>query len=48
MFGHEDIKALDVKSKLSIAKKLRYDYLSTLKQISRMVYLKEDMLKGFV
>jgi hypothetical protein len=48
MFGHEDVKFLDVKSKISIAKKLRYDYLSTLKQISRMVYLDEDVLKGFV
>ncbi len=48
MFGHEDVKSLDTKSKLSIAKKLRYDYLSTLKQISRMVFLSEDMLKGFI
>ena len=48
MFGQEDVKTLDVKSKISIAKKLRYDYLSTLKQISRMVYLDEDVLKGFV
>ena len=48
MFGHEDVKSLDTKSKLNIARKLRYDYLSTRKQISRMVFLNEEMLKGFV
>lgn len=44
----EDVRSLDVKSRLAIAKRLRYDYASTLKQISRMVCLTDDLLKGFV
>lgn len=44
----EDVRTLDVKSRLAIAKRLRYDYASTLKQISRMVCLDDDLLKGFV
>lgn len=44
----EDVRSLDVKSRLAIAKRLRYDYASTLKQISRMVCLTGDLLKGFV
>lgn len=44
----EDVRTLDVKSRLAIAKRLRYDYASTLKQISRMVCLTDDLLKGFV
>ena len=44
----EDVRSLDVKSRLAIARRLRYDYASTLKQISRMVCLTDDLLKGFV
>lgn len=44
----EDVRTLDVKSRLAIARRLRYDYASTLKQISRMVCLDDDLLKGFV
>lgn len=44
----EDVRTLDVKSRLAIAKRLRYDYASTLKQISRMVCLDDDLLIGFV
>lgn len=44
----EDVRTLDVKSRLAIARRLRYDYASTLKQISRMVCLTDDLLKGFV
>lgn len=47
-FRTEDVRTLDVKSRLAIAKRLRYDYASTLKQISRMVCLDDDLLKGFV
>ena len=48
MFGQDDIRALDVRSRIRIAKELRYGYMSTLKQISRMVFLEEDMLEGFI
>lgn len=44
----EDVRTLDVNSRLAIARRLRYDYASTLKQISRMVCLTDDLLKGFV
>ena len=46
-FGVSD-KELDIKSKLVIAKELRYNYLSTVKQISRMLSLSEDLLKNFI
>ena len=48
MFGQDDIRALDVRSRIRIAKELRYGYMSTLKQISRMVFLEEDILEGFI
>lgn len=44
----EDVRTLDVNSRLAIARRLRYDYASTLKQISRMVCLTDDLLKGFI
>lgn len=48
MYGSEDLRALDVKSRLAIARRLRYDYAATVKQISRMIYLDPDALEGFV
>ena len=48
LFGVDDVRSLDVKSRLVIARKLRYDYASTIKQISRMLYLDHDALGGFV
>ena len=48
MFDCKDINSLDVKSRLQIAKKLRYDYMSSVKQISRMLNLNADLLKGFI
>ena len=39
LFGCEDVRELDVKSRIDIAKRLRYDYASTVKQISRMVIM---------
>ena len=48
LYGVDDVRSLDVKSRLAIARKLRYDYASTLKQISRMLYLDPDALGGFV
>ena len=47
-FNTKDIKSLNVKSRLSIARKLRKDYASTVKQIARMVYLDPDALKDFI
>ncbi len=48
LYGVDDVRSLDVKSRLAIARKLRYDYASTVKQISRMLYLAPDALGGFV
>lgn len=48
LYGVENVRLLDVKSRLNIARKLRYDYVSTVKQISRMLYLDPDVLGGFV
>ena len=48
LYGVDDLRSLDVKSRLAIARKLRYDYASTVKQISRMLHLDPDTLGGFV
>ena len=48
LYGVDDVLSLDVKSRMAIARKLRYDYASTVKQISRMLYLDPDLLGGFV
>ena len=48
LYGVDDVRSLDVKSRMAIARKLRYDYASTVKQISRMLYLDPDLLGGFV
>ena len=47
-FGDRCVTELDIKSKLVIAKELRYNYLSTLKQISRMLSLSDELLKDFI
>lgn len=48
LFNTEDLRNLDVNSRITIARRLRYDYASTVKQISRMVRLDEDLLAGFI
>lgn len=48
LFGTDQMRSLDVNSRIAIAKRLRYDYASTLKQISRMVYLETDVLSAFI
>ena len=48
MYNCKDINSLDVKSRLQIARKLRFDYMSSVKQISRMLNLNVELLKGFV
>lgn len=47
-FGEGDVNLLSVNSRLLLARKLRYDYASTVKQISRMLHLDVELLKGFV
>lgn len=46
--GKESVADLDVGARLAIARKLRYKYASTIKQISRMVHLDKSALEGFV
>jgi hypothetical protein len=48
MFQTSDIKSLNVNNRLILARKLRHEYASTTKQISRMVFLDPEILKGFV
>ena len=48
MFQTSDIKLLNVNNRLILARKLRHEYASTTKQISRMVFLDPEILKGFV
>ena len=48
LFGTESITELDVKERLVIAKRLRYNYVSTVKQISRMIHLDPSALEGYI
>lgn len=48
LYKDKSLMLLDVNSRLIIAKKLRYDYAATHKQISRIVNIPHDLLKGFV
>ena len=48
LFGTSDIKSLNVRSRLRIAHELRHGYAATVKQVSRMVYLDTESLKGFI
>lgn len=48
LFGENDIKMLCVNSRLMLARKLRYEYASTVKQISRMLHLNPELLKGYI
>lgn len=47
-YGKENISELDFNKRLSVARKLRYKYAATIKQIARMVQLKKDALEGFI
>ena len=47
-YGVNGIRELGVNERLYIARKLRYNYASTLKQISRMVLLDKSALEGFI
>jgi hypothetical protein len=48
LYGEGDVRLLSVNTRLLLARKLRYDYASTVKQISRMLHLDAELLKGFV
>ena len=48
LFGVSSVNQLDVKSKLTIARRLRYDYASTVKQIARMLRLEQSALEGYI
>lgn len=47
-YGKDSVAELDVNARLSIARRLRYRYAATLKQISRLVYLDKTALEGFI
>jgi hypothetical protein len=47
-YGKDSVAELDVDARLSIARKLRHSYASTIKQISRMVHLDRTVLEGFI
>ena len=48
MFNCPDIRILKISSRLQIARKLRYEYACTTKQIGRMLHLDQETLKGFI
>lgn len=48
IFGISDIRLLNIQNRLTLARKLRYEYYSTPKQISRMLGLPLDFLKGYI
>jgi len=48
MYGTGDLDSLGINARLAIARKLRYEYAATVKQISRMLYLNVEVLKGYV
>ena len=48
MFNVDDVKSLDFESKILLARKLRYQYASTPKQVSRMLSLDVATLSEFI
>ena len=47
LYGEEDVRLLSVNTRLLLARKLRYEYASTVKQIARMLHLDVELLKGY-
>ena len=47
-YGEKDVRLLSVNTRLLLARKLRYEYASSVKQISRMLHLDAEKLKGFI
>ena len=48
LFGKSKVKDLDFNSKILLARKLRYDYASTPKQISRLLSMDSEILSKFI
>lgn len=48
LFNCNKIASLDFKSRITLAKKLKHEYAASIKQISRMLNLDADSLKGFI
>ena len=48
LFNCNDVRIMDIPSRLALARKLRYEYASTPKQIARMLHLNLEILKGYV
>jgi hypothetical protein len=48
LFSVDNVVNLNVNDRLTIARRLRYDYAASLKQISRMVRLEVSALDGFL
>ena len=48
MFGTKDIRTLDVRSRLTLARKLKSDFASSAKQLSRILHLEASILKDFI
>ena len=48
LFGRHDLDKLDFNSKLVLARRLRYNYASTPKQMSRMLDMNVDVLTRFI
>lgn len=48
LFNCNDIRIMDIPSRLALARKLRYEYASSQKQIARMLHLNLEILKGYV
>lgn len=47
LYGKNDVNELNFNARIAIARRLRYEYAATVKQISRMLYLNAETLKGF-
>ena len=47
LYGEGDVRLLSVNTRLLLARKLRYEYASTVKQIARMLHLDVELLKGY-
>lgn len=48
IFGVKNRRLLDVKSRIVLARKLRYEYASTPKQIARLLQVDLEFLNGFI
>lgn len=47
-FHQNDVRKLDINSRISLARTLKREYASTHKQISRMLHLDSEVLKDFI